>query len=378
MALLALVVLLALYRASSGDPGSAQNTQGRRTTPTEPGSRWTATGTVANTPTSPATRVGRRRQRLDERRARHEAAGRRRTTNTRPGQYRHEEKTATTERGRRRGPRRDPRTGGRRLCSPSERKRDPTGSDEEQRRDPTAGRSRRRHRRARTTAEAQVGVPAPADTERRGRGRGSQPNDLKTSHGQGNIRQAQRWTKVSATETGRASSEQQEDRTSRRKAPGTTTKERQGQRPEETMMTRTTPTAPENGGDTQADRTVREQVAGTGATWTTEPIEDSTAEAIYCPVVDAGRWNGVMHDLHGGTRDSQKVGRVEAPADGSRRSERRTYYGPRTSAERDAEPGWSCTATRTTSRDPGSRTPRDTRSRAACGSSRSTDEGTTR
>ena len=64
------------------------------------------------------------------------------------------------------------------------------------------------------------------------------------------------------------------------------------------MMTRTTPTAPESGGDTQADRTIREQVAGTGATWTTEPIKNSTAEAIYCPVVGPGRWNGVMHDLH--------------------------------------------------------------------------------
>ena len=139
--------------------------------------------------------------------------------------------------------------------------------------------------------QARTGVPAPTDTKRRGRGSDSQPNDLKTSHGQGAKSQAQESTKVGATETSRAKSEQQEDRTNRRNAPETTTKERQGQRPEEAMMTRTTATAPESGGDTPADRTVREQVTGTGATWTTEPIENSTAEAIYCPVVGPGRWN---------------------------------------------------------------------------------------
>ena len=64
------------------------------------------------------------------------------------------------------------------------------------------------------------------------------------------------------------------------------------------MKTRTAPTAPESGADTQADRTVRNRVDSTGATWTAEPIENSTAAAVYCPVVDTGRWNGVMHDLH--------------------------------------------------------------------------------
>ena len=64
------------------------------------------------------------------------------------------------------------------------------------------------------------------------------------------------------------------------------------------MKTRTAPTAPESGADTRADRTVRNQGESTGARWTAEPIENSTAAAIYCPVVDTGRWNGVMHDLH--------------------------------------------------------------------------------
>ena len=63
-------------------------------------------------------------------------------------------------------------------------------------------------------------------------------------------------------------------------------------------MTRTTPTTPESGADTRADRTVQNEFDRTGVRWTTEPIENSTAAAVYCPVVDAGRWNGVMHDLH--------------------------------------------------------------------------------
>ena len=64
------------------------------------------------------------------------------------------------------------------------------------------------------------------------------------------------------------------------------------------MKTRTAPTAPEGVADTRADRTVREEIESTGVRWTADPIENSTAAAIYCPVVDAGRWNGVMHDLH--------------------------------------------------------------------------------
>ncbi len=64
------------------------------------------------------------------------------------------------------------------------------------------------------------------------------------------------------------------------------------------MKTKTAPTASETNADTRADRTVQNEFDRTGVRWTTEPIENSTAAAVYCPVVDAGRWNGVMHDLH--------------------------------------------------------------------------------
>ena len=78
-----------------------------------------------------------------------------------------------------------------------------------------------------------------------------------------------------------------------------------------------------------------------------------------------------------GPGTGQKVGPVEAPTEGYRRPERRAYDGPRTGAKRDAEPSWPSTATRATSRDPGSTTPHATPIRAACSSSRSTGEGTT-
>ena len=64
------------------------------------------------------------------------------------------------------------------------------------------------------------------------------------------------------------------------------------------MKTRTAPTAPERATDTRADKTVPNDIESPGMRWTAEPIENSTAAAVYCPVVDAGRWNGVMHNLH--------------------------------------------------------------------------------
>ena len=64
------------------------------------------------------------------------------------------------------------------------------------------------------------------------------------------------------------------------------------------MTSKTASAAPDTQADAPADRAAHERVDKTGARWTTAPNEKSGAEAIYCPVLEAGRWNGVMQGLH--------------------------------------------------------------------------------
>ena len=129
MALLALVVLVASQVASSGDPRPARSTQGRRTTPTEPGGRSKTTGTVRTTPTAPAASDQHGGRHLNESGARHEPGGRQGTTNTRRGQSRPDEKTTTSD---------DAGVDDERLASGA--RKEPATTDEEEARD----RARRR------------------------------------------------------------------------------------------------------------------------------------------------------------------------------------------------------------------------------------------
>ena len=54
----------------------------------------------------------------------------------------------------------------------------------------------------------------------------------------------------------------------------------------------------DNLADNLADRGRQSWVDDAGVQWTRRAFEDSDAEALYCPVRNAGQWNGVMERLH--------------------------------------------------------------------------------
>ena len=166
----------------------------------------------------------------------------------------------------------------------------------------------------------------------------------------------------SVWKTGRAGSDQRITKSAAQSA-GTRSRGVRA-RPERTTETRRAPSAPEQRRDTRADRAA-------GTRWTTEPIEKSEADAIYCPVLDAGRWNGVMHVSTTGTRGSRGGGASRSASRGHETVGGPSYDGPRTTAQRDTDPVGPLLLRRRVPRigDPGRRPLRG----AACSSSRSTD-----
>ena len=54
------------------------------------------------------------------------------------------------------------------------------------------------------------------------------------------------------------------------------------------MDTRTTPPPEVERSDTQADTAAPFRIDEAGARWTGEPFEGSPADAVYCPVLEAG------------------------------------------------------------------------------------------
>ena len=86
--------------------------------------------------------------------------------------------------------------------------------------------------------------------------------------------------------------------------------------------------------DNLADRGRQSWVDDAGVRWTRTAFEDSDAEALYCPVWDAGQWNGVMEKLHS---RNQTLGRRWR--DTKRRRYGRTARRPRPGAGADGERG---------------------------------------
>ena len=72
-----------------------------------------------------------------------------------------------------------------------------------------------------------------------------------------------------------------------------TTDERSGR-----ARTGRTGRAPDTGADTVWAGDVREWAEEQGLEWTTEPIEETSADAVYCPVPDVGRTNPTLEALH--------------------------------------------------------------------------------
>ena len=84
-------------------------------------------------------------------------------------------------------------------------------------------------------------------------------------------------------------------------------------------MDTTTRAAPDAAGaDNRADTRTPERLHDGAARQTSEAFAEATADAVYCPVLEPGRWNEVMEDLH--RRD---------PALGRRWRETKHQPGPR-------------------------------------------------
>ena len=142
------------------------------------------------------------------------------------------------------------------------------------------------------------GVPKATDSDDRGRRRGRAQPKSRAAETLGSDEPIAPHGRGQETQAGQpAVKRSQPARPAARERAGQS-EERRATRLGDTMNTTTRAPGASSGADTRADSGPPPGLESSSTRWTGEPFEGSTAEAIYCPVLDSGRWNQVMQELH--------------------------------------------------------------------------------